>query len=239
MRRPLGGRLDPETWARVHDGDEARSLLFRRGLELAREVCAPRVRPGDLWVEVGCGPGHLAASLAGMGATVLGIDLDPRMVAYARRRWRQPFAVADAEWLPVANQRCAGVVAVSLLGSLALPASFLRAAGRALAPGGTFCFTAMNDRSLLLLASKLLAWRPLGGARYAAHDPGALTAELLRAGFTPERQILYGHVLTAGRHVLPPPASSRARERSTSPGERDWWARQVLFVARRDALAAC
>ena len=223
-------RLDPAEWALVHDRREARHFPFWRGVELAREVCAPRVRPGELWLEVGCGPGHLAASLARLGARVVGLDLDLGMARYARRRWCQPFAVADASCLPVADRSCAGIVAVSLLGCLPLPAAFFAAAERALAPGGTLCFSAMNRHSLLLAAGKVLSWRRRRAApRYVAHDPAALARALRRAGLTPESQHFYGHFLG----TVPGPAAAQRRERTAPPGRRSLWARQILLVARR------
>ena len=230
MNRDPGWRLDPAAWAQVHDRREARHFAFWRAVELAREVCAERVKPADLWLDVGCGPGHLAASLACLGARVVGLDLDLQMARYAQRRWRQPFAVADAAVLPVADRSCAGIVAVSLLGCLPLPAGFFAAAERALSPGGTLCFSAMNRHSLLLSAGKALAWRP-SRARYAAHDPMALTAALSRAGLEPERQILYGHFLGN----LPGPAASKRLEGEQPPGRRSPWARQILLVARKPA----
>ena len=227
-------RLDPAAWALVHDRREARDFAFWRGLELAREVCAERIRPGELWLEVGCGPGHLTAALARLGASVLGIDLDPRMARYARRRWRQPFAVADAFLLPVADHSCAGIVAVSLLGCLPLPADFFAAAARVLAPGGTLCFTAMNRHSLLLAAAKAVAWRGRRGApRYTAHDPATLTAALVSVGLMPERQVFYGHFLTAGGGTVPSPRAAQRLERAAPAGRRSAWARQVLLIARR------
>src|SRR5688572_1020675 len=36
--------------------------------------------------DVGCGPGHVAAYLAGRGVPVVGVDLSPAMVEVARRR---------------------------------------------------------------------------------------------------------------------------------------------------------
>jgi SAM-dependent methyltransferase len=234
LDRAAPWRLDPAAWALVHDRREARDFAFWRGLELAREVCAERIRPGELWLEVGCGPGHLTAALALAGASVLGIDLDPRMARYARRRWRQPFAVADASCLPIADRRCAGIVAVSLLGCLPLPAAFFAAAARVLAPGGTLCFTAMNRHSLLLAAARALSWRGHGGSPlYTAHDPAALTQALRRAGFIPERQVCYGHFFAAGRVTVPNPTAAQRRERAAPPGRRDAWARQILLVARR------
>lgn len=227
-------RLDAEEWARVHDRREARHLAFWRGVELAAEMCAERVRPGELWVEVGCGPGHLAAALARRGARVVGLDLDPLMASYARRRWRLPAAAADATLLPLADGRCAGIVAVSLLGYLPLPAALFAAAARALAPGGTLCFSAMNRHSLLLAASKALAWRGnRGGPRYAAHDPAELAAALGQAGFTLDRQLYYGHFLAAGDRILPSPGAAQRREAAVPPGRRSAWARQILMLARR------
>src|SRR5262249_55524210 len=61
-------RLTPAAWAQVHDLRRPRDLVFWRGQDLAAEICLPRVRPGDLWVDVGCGPGHLTATLAAAGA---------------------------------------------------------------------------------------------------------------------------------------------------------------------------
>lgn len=57
--------------------------------------------------DVGCGPGHVAAYLHGLGAEAIGIDLSPEMVTIARRlspdiTFEQgsmlSLAVADASW---------------------------------------------------------------------------------------------------------------------------------------------
>ncbi|UMG92335.1 DUF480 domain-containing protein [Nocardioides sp. TF02-7] len=48
---------------------------------------------GAPMVEVGCGPGHVTAYLAGRGATATGLDLVPAMVEEARRRF--PHATYD------------------------------------------------------------------------------------------------------------------------------------------------
>ncbi|MBV8202405.1 MAG: class I SAM-dependent methyltransferase [Acidobacteria bacterium] len=227
-------RLDPAAWALVHDRREARHFAFWRGVELARAVCAERVRPGEPWLDVGCGPGHLAAALARRGAHAVGLDLDWRMARYGRRRWGQPFAVAGAARLPFADGCCAGVVAVSLLGCLPLPGTFFAEAGRVLARGGTLCFSAMNRHSLLLAAGKARPWRGRrAAAPYVAHDPAALTAALRRAGLEPERQIFYGHFLGVGSGTVPSPGAARRLEAAVPPGRRSAWARQFLLVARK------
>jgi SAM-dependent methyltransferase len=227
-------RFDPAAWAQVHDRREPRHFAFWRGVELSAEVCAGRVRPGELWADVGCGGGHLVRALASQGARAAGIDHDLGMARYARRRGAGRFAVAAAASLALRDGSCAGLVAISLLGCLADPEAFLAEAARVLAPGGTLCLSAMNRHSLLLAASKPWSWRPgRRPERYAAYDPAALTEALRVAGFLPLRQILYGHFVGAGRFVLPSPGAARRLERDVPPGRRTAWARQILLVARR------
>jgi ubiquinone/menaquinone biosynthesis C-methylase UbiE len=228
-------RFDPASWAEVHDQRQRRHFAFRRGLELCLERCGPRVFPGALWIDVGAGTGHLAHALAGRGARIAGLDLDPAMALYARRRWSQPFTVSAARSLALRDGACAGVVAISLLGCLpgaADLAGFLGEAARVLAPGGTLCLSAMNRHSRLLAIGKLWGWPArLRSGRYVAYDPMALAGEARRAGFILEEQIFYGHFLAAGRFVLARPEM----EHATPPGSRDSWARQFLLVARRAA----
>ncbi len=227
-------RFDPADWARVHDEERARDLVFRRGVEVCLELCGGLIRPGDPWADLGCGTGHLAAALAARGARVVGIDRDPRMAAYARRRWRLAVAAGDAGALPLAGGSCAGVVAVSLLGCLPDAGPLLAEAARVLAPGGTLCLTAMNRHSLLLAATRALGWRRRRcEGSYAAYDPAELAARLLQAGLVPERQVLYGVFLAGEAAVFPPAGTARRLERTVAPGTRSPWARQVVLLARR------
>lgn len=92
-------------------------------------------------VEVGCGPGHVAAHLAGAGADVLGTDLSPAMVDEARRRFPGGrYEVGDLRRLsrPATASAWAAVLAWYSLIHLAaseLPDA-VRALVRPLAPGG-------------------------------------------------------------------------------------------------------
>ncbi|NJC82023.1 class I SAM-dependent methyltransferase [Planosporangium mesophilum] len=89
--------------------------------------------------DVGCGPGHVAAYLAGRGAEVVGIDLSPGMVEVARRR--NPglrFEVGSLTALPVPDATWAGAVcAYSIIHvpSGRRPVAYAELA-RAIAPGG-------------------------------------------------------------------------------------------------------
>jgi SAM-dependent methyltransferase len=62
-------------------------------------------------IDVGCGPGQVAAHLIAGGVRVVGVDLAPRMLDVARRRRNVVGVAADFRCLPVRDGSCAGVVA--------------------------------------------------------------------------------------------------------------------------------
>ncbi len=92
-------------------------------------------------VEVGSGPGHVTAYLAGRGADATGVDLSPAMVDEARRRFPGPrFEVGDLRELrpPPASSGWAAVLGWYSLIHLAASELPDAVAGlvRSLAPGG-------------------------------------------------------------------------------------------------------
>lgn len=117
--------------------DELSGLPFETWL-LDRVVAGAAGQPV---VEVGSGPGHVTAYLAGRGADATGIDLSPAMVAEARRRFPAlTFEVGDLRELsrPAASSGWAAVLGWYSLIHLAaseLPAA-VAALVRPLAPGG-------------------------------------------------------------------------------------------------------
>ncbi|WP_243057474.1 DUF480 domain-containing protein [Nocardioides sp. SR21] len=92
-------------------------------------------------VEVGCGPGHVTAHLADAGADALGIDLSPRMVEEARRRYPDgSYEVGDLRKLmrPTTADGWAAVLGWYSLIHLAASELPVAVSGltRPLAPGG-------------------------------------------------------------------------------------------------------
>ena len=64
------------------------------------------VRPGDRVLEIGCGHGVAASFVLEAGATYLGVDRSPKMVAAASKRNREgEFLVADWESLDLGDRR--------------------------------------------------------------------------------------------------------------------------------------
>ncbi|MCA2214339.1 methyltransferase domain-containing protein [Jidongwangia harbinensis] len=107
-----------------------------------RFVRALDVRPGHLVLDIGCGPGTDLARLAGTGATVLGLDPDPGMLAEARRRLGGRPGVllcrGDAHALPLAGATVDRIRADRVLQHLPAPAGALAEVRRVMRPGGLF-----------------------------------------------------------------------------------------------------
>jgi len=142
IQGPQGPEAYGEDLASIHEagfGDVARGAARTLASLLSR-----RTEPRGLVVDLGCGPGILAAELSRAGHEVLGIDLSPAMIAIARRRApRARFRVGsfrDAE-LP----SCAAVVATGEIFSYLFDGEadlerVFRRVRRALVPGGIFLF---------------------------------------------------------------------------------------------------
>lgn len=90
--------------------DELTSKPYDRAVlslfaELVRDSSAPVV-------DIGCGPGRIAAHLHGLGVDVFGIDLSPEMVAVARRAFGHlRFDVGSMLELKIAASSVSGVIA--------------------------------------------------------------------------------------------------------------------------------
>lgn len=116
--------------------DELAHKPFDRALLAA---LIERSEPGAPIADLGCGPGHVAAWLAGQGAAAVGIDLSESMVAVGRREFPGvDFRQGDLLDLPAKDQEFGAVVA--LYSIIHLRPGELRSAfeemRRVLRPGG-------------------------------------------------------------------------------------------------------
>jgi len=89
-------------------------------------------------VDIGCGPGHVAAYLSRRGGPVIGVDISPRMCVLASREVGVPAAAGDMSALPIAPSSVAGIVCLYAVVHLdfAERASAYAEFARALRPGG-------------------------------------------------------------------------------------------------------
>lgn len=115
------------------------SLDAHPWLRAALDAFAEQVRPLGPVLDVGCGPGQVSAHLAARGVAVSGVDLSPRMVEHARRRYPDlEFAVCSATELDLAPASHGGLLGWWSLFNLprAILPRVLESFARALVPGG-------------------------------------------------------------------------------------------------------
>jgi SAM-dependent methyltransferase len=113
----------------------------RRGSQGGHPVC-----------DLGCGPGHVGASLVAQGVEVVGIDLSAGMVAQARLSYPEmSFAQGDMTALDVPDDSFAGIVCFYAL--IHVPRTQVRVAlgemSRALTPGGALLLAVHGGRGTL------------------------------------------------------------------------------------------
>jgi ubiquinone/menaquinone biosynthesis C-methylase UbiE len=109
-------------------------------------ILAGAVAPGSRALEYGCGPGSRAFTLAGLGATVDGIDISPVAIELARETalaegvaQSTSFQVMDAEHLTFADASFDLVCGTSIIHHLDVDRAYAEVA-RVLKPGGVAVF---------------------------------------------------------------------------------------------------
>jgi 2-polyprenyl-3-methyl-5-hydroxy-6-metoxy-1,4-benzoquinol methylase len=111
------------------------------------------LKPGMRFVELGCGPGWMTSFAARQGCVATGYDIAPEMIAIARERASNEgvdvtYEVADMEELDLLHEFDACLTYDSLHHS-AQPELVLRAAARALKPGGRLLISEPNWKQRL------------------------------------------------------------------------------------------
>jgi trans-aconitate methyltransferase len=95
-------------------------------------------RDGERILDLGCGTGQLSAEIAARGASVVGIDRSPEMVAEARKKFPAlRFEVCDARALPF-TQEFDVVFSNAALHWIRQAEEVVAGISRALKPGGRF-----------------------------------------------------------------------------------------------------
>lgn len=129
-------RFEQEGWDRIR-AHYHRFLGRITDAAAAPLLDAAQVGAGDRVLDVATGPGYVAARAAARGATPVGVDLSPGILALARHLHPAlDFRRADAQRLPLPDGAFDAVVAGFLLPHLADHARALGEFARVLRPGG-------------------------------------------------------------------------------------------------------
>jgi SAM-dependent methyltransferase len=213
--RNVDGVADPPSVRRSYDlvadryaaeiGDE----LSGKPLDRALLDAFAELTAGAPVLDVGCGPGHATAYLAGHRARAAGLDLSPAMCAVAHRATALPFAAADMTALPIRAQALTGILCLYAVIHLDAPrrAAAYTEFARVLRPGGhaLIAFHTSDADARTGQARTLTDWwgHPVE-LTFHFLDPVAETAALARAGLD----------LTARLDRAPQPGVEHASQRS-------------------------
>src|SRR5690349_800867 len=121
-----------QTWSPVSYQQNA-AFVPALGLPLLAQLAA---QPGERILDLGCGDGTLTEQIAGAGASVVGVDASPEMVAGAAARGLDA-RVIDATELPFDGEFDA-VFSNAVLHWISDADAVLGGVLRALKPGGRF-----------------------------------------------------------------------------------------------------
>lgn len=105
-------------------------------------------------LDAGCGTGRFTEHLANRFRAVVGLDLDPDMLAMAAERVRARLVEGDAVALPFGDGRFDLAVAVTVCEFTADPAAVIAELARVVRPGGRVVVGSLNPRSLWGLARR-------------------------------------------------------------------------------------
>jgi SAM-dependent methyltransferase len=140
----MNSQIDPDAFNAFEAAgwDERATTYHRAFLPLTRLVIEPlldaaAVGPGMRVLDVGSGPGYLAAAAAARDATAVGVDVAPAMVALARTLHpRVEFVQGDGERLRFADDSFDAVVANFAVPHFGRPERAAAEFARVLSPGG-------------------------------------------------------------------------------------------------------
>jgi SAM-dependent methyltransferase len=143
----------------------ARSTFARRA-QVILTMPGMRPRPGEHWLDAGCGTGTIARRLAQHGCQVTAVDGSARMIEVAERAAAAERTAAavrflrvhDVVELPFADASFDAVICSSVLEYVADAARVLGELARVLRRGGRLIVSIPNRRALLRRLQKIAHW---------------------------------------------------------------------------------
>lgn len=146
-------------------------------------------------LDIGCGGGLLSEAMAGLGASVHGIDVTPRNIEVARTHATLTGATVAYEAIPAETLAERGttydvVLNMEVVEHVANLDGFLAACAQLIRPGGAMVVATINRTPLAWLtaivgAERLLGWLPKGTHQYRKlRKPREVASRLERGGLS-------------------------------------------------------
>ena len=191
----MAALLSPEDAAKLRTYERERHNALAQGyiaffapvtaLAIAPLLAAVQVRGGMRLLDVPTGSGALAAEATRRGATVIGVDIAPAMIAEARKRHPGiDFQVADVEHLPLPDGVLDAVVCAFGLGHFPYPEASLAECLRTLKAGGRIAFSWWDTSDKQRVQGLIRD----AAAEVGARPPGVLPAGHSSLRFTDARE---------------------------------------------------
>jgi len=186
-------RFEHEGWQRVAEKyDSVWASSTRQFIPPLLE--AANIGPGQLVLDVGSGPGYVAAASLSLGAKVIGIDFSSQMVEIATKLFPElDFRIGDAQQLPFDAGSFDRVLSNFALLHVTDPQMACAEACRVLKPGGQFGFTVWappaDNPYAKIIDDAIDAhgdWNvemPAGPSHYVFSDPAGFRDAMVQAGF--------------------------------------------------------
>jgi ubiquinone/menaquinone biosynthesis C-methylase UbiE len=235
--RNFKDKFDPEEWAEIYDSRsiDAQQWIFHRGTKLVQAACSRHSRPGEFWLDAGCGTGHLTNDLSASGLKLVAFDHDRNMITAARQRFpRLNLIQANAKQFPFHSESFHGLVAVSVMGCFDSPEKFYKEAHRVLKPGGILIFTCTNKTSLLLKINARL--KPRSDESFHLYNLSEVISDLRKNNFEIVDSGFYNFFLNPRKKPIPSFRVSRFLERYNKLPLMGSAARNFFVVSKRPAV---
>jgi 2-polyprenyl-3-methyl-5-hydroxy-6-metoxy-1,4-benzoquinol methylase len=150
-------RLFFERYASEYDRTLNKYDVARRTEVIFDELAVPGEMKGRMVLDLGCATGWLSERAAREGATVVAVDLGPRLVSAARARAKCAGVIADMTALPFREGSFDFVINPEVIEHVQDQASAVTNMARVLKPGGSLLLTTPNRPWLwvITLATRL------------------------------------------------------------------------------------
>ena len=153
--------IDPSIWDRFRNIAVGRYLLQREHEFIERSLTKRAQKPGRI-LELACCTGRVSERLRAGGHQVIGVDLDPVVLAlYHNRSKHTPLFRGDLLELPFEKGSFDCILAIQCI-SYFNPNDFFQECNRVLSPGGLLVLQAVNRRNYKRVIKQVIRARSNG-----------------------------------------------------------------------------